>query len=51
MREVPLRRARVRHALHDIVLGLQRLADLQRHAADVRVAGGEDFCWTGFRED
>ena len=51
VREMPLGRARVRHALHDEILRLQRRADFQRDATDVRVAGGEDFCGAGFREN
>jgi hypothetical protein len=51
VRQVPLGRARVRHALHDEVLGLQRLANLQRDPTDVRIASGEDFCGAGFRKN
>jgi hypothetical protein len=46
--EVPLRGARVRHALHHVVFDLERLADLARDATHVRIAGGQGLCGTGF---
>ena len=49
VRQMPLGRARVRHALHDVVLRLQRLADLERDAADVRSSGRRGLLRDGFR--
>jgi len=50
VREMPLRRARVRHALHDVVFRLEPLADFERDATDVRITSREGCCWTGFGE-